>query len=100
LLYNMIERRIFDVSLLFIYSFICSTGDWTQGLHLQLFHKSFFCEGFFWDRVTQTIFLGWLWTLILLISASWIARITGMLGVSLLIEAPIWSWSLHSYDLI
>jgi hypothetical protein len=27
LLYNMIERRSFDVSLLFIYSFICSTGD-------------------------------------------------------------------------
>jgi hypothetical protein len=37
-----------------------------------------FCEGFFRDRVSQTICLGWLQTLILLISASWVARITGM----------------------
>jgi hypothetical protein len=31
------------------------------------------CVGF---RVSRTICLGWLWTLILLIPASWIARIT------------------------
>jgi hypothetical protein len=30
----------------------------------------------FWDRVSQTICLGWLQTVILLISASWVARIT------------------------
>jgi hypothetical protein len=30
----------------------------------------------FQDRVSQTIFLGWLWTMILLISVSWVARIT------------------------
>jgi hypothetical protein len=34
-----------------------------------------FCEGFVQDRVSQTIFLDWLPTAILLISASWIARI-------------------------
>jgi hypothetical protein len=27
----------------------------------------------FWDRVWQTIYSGWLWTVILLISASWVA---------------------------
>jgi hypothetical protein len=33
---------------------------------------------FFWDRVLQTICPDWLWTSILLISASWVARITGV----------------------
>jgi hypothetical protein len=32
----------------------------------------------FQDRVSRTICLGWLWTAILLISASWVARITVM----------------------
>jgi hypothetical protein len=32
----------------------------------------------FWDRVSWTICLGWLRTMILLISASWVARITGV----------------------
>jgi hypothetical protein len=36
-----------------------------------------FCDEFFWDRVLRTICLGWLWTVILLIFASWVARITG-----------------------
>jgi hypothetical protein len=31
--------------------------------------------GYFWDRVSQTIWPGWLWTTILLIAASWVARI-------------------------
>jgi hypothetical protein len=35
------------------------------------------CDGIFWDRVSRTIFLGWLWNMILLISASLVARITG-----------------------
>jgi hypothetical protein len=38
----------------------------------------FFFEGFFWDRVFQTICSGWLQTVILLISASWVARITSV----------------------
>jgi hypothetical protein len=37
-----------------------------------------FCVGFFWDTVSQTSCLGWLQTVILLISASWVARIAGM----------------------
>jgi hypothetical protein len=37
-----------------------------------------FCDGIFWDRVSQTICPGWLRTTILLISAYWVARITGM----------------------
>jgi hypothetical protein len=36
------------------------------------------CNGYFWDRVLQTICLGWLLTVNLLISASWVARITGV----------------------
>jgi hypothetical protein len=32
----------------------------------------------FWDRVSQTFCPGWLWTLVLLISASWVAGITGV----------------------
>jgi hypothetical protein len=58
--------------------FFCSTGVWTQGLHLGPLHQSFLCDGVFWDRVLQTICLGWPWTTILLISASWVARITGV----------------------
>jgi hypothetical protein len=37
-----------------------------------------FCDSYFQDRVSQTTCLGWLRTSILLISASWVARITGM----------------------
>jgi hypothetical protein len=39
-------------------------------------HQPFFCDGYFQDRFSWTICLGWLWTAILLISASWVARIT------------------------
>jgi hypothetical protein len=37
-----------------------------------------FCEGFFWNRVPWIICLGWLQIVILLISASWVNKITGM----------------------
>jgi hypothetical protein len=40
--------------------------------------STLYCIGYFQDSVLQTIFLGWHQTLILLISASWVARITGM----------------------
>jgi hypothetical protein len=36
------------------------------------------CDRFFRDRVWQTLYLGWLQTVILLISASRVARITSM----------------------
>jgi hypothetical protein len=37
-----------------------------------------FCDGFFQDRGSWTICLGWLRTVILLISASWVARVIGV----------------------
>jgi hypothetical protein len=60
----------------FLEFFFHCSGVWTQGLHLEPFHQSFFVMGFFRDRVLQTICLGWLQTVILLISASLVARIT------------------------
>jgi hypothetical protein len=48
-------------------------------LELRAFTLShYFCEEFFWDRVSWTICLGWLWATILLIPAACVARITGM----------------------
>jgi hypothetical protein len=37
-----------------------------------------FCVGYFPDRVSGTICPGWLWTMILQISASWVDRTTGV----------------------
>jgi hypothetical protein len=67
---------------MFIYLF-CSTGAWTQGLHLEPLHQLFFL----W-RVFQDICPGWLWTLILLIFASWVARIAGVSLMFILILCP------------
>jgi hypothetical protein len=36
------------------------------------------CVEYFWDRVSLTISLGWPWTVILLSSVFWVARVTGM----------------------
>jgi TRAP-type C4-dicarboxylate transport system permease large subunit len=36
------------------------------------------CDGFFQDRVSWTICPGWLHTVVLLISAFWVARTTGI----------------------
>jgi hypothetical protein len=58
--------------------FFWGTEVWTQGLHLELLYHPFFCDGVFQDRVLQTICPGWLWTMILLISASWVVRIIKM----------------------
>jgi hypothetical protein len=49
---------------------------WTKGLHLESLHH--FCNGVFRDRVSWTICQGWFQIVILLISASWVARITGV----------------------
>jgi hypothetical protein len=53
---------------------------------------------FFWERVLWTIFLGWLWTMILLISASWVARITRWAtGAQLYVLFCFWRhWGLNS----
>jgi hypothetical protein len=52
------------------------------GLELRAYTLSYsaspFSWGFFRDRVSWTICPGWLQTSILLISASWVARITGV----------------------
>jgi hypothetical protein len=58
--------------------FFCSTRIWTQGLHLEPLHQPFFAMFFSWDRVLQTICPGWLWAMILLMSVSWVAGITGV----------------------
>jgi hypothetical protein len=52
------------------------TGAWTQGFHLESLHQHYFCEGFFEIGSHETICSGLLQTAILLISASWVARIT------------------------
>jgi hypothetical protein len=63
--------------------FFGSTGTWTQGLHLEPLHRPFFLKFFFLrDKVSQTICPGWLQTVwlqttILLVSATWAARIIG-----------------------
>jgi hypothetical protein len=65
-------------SFFFSFFFFCGRGAWTQGLHFEPLHQPLFCDGCFPDRVSQAICLGWLWTAILLLSASWVARITGV----------------------
>jgi hypothetical protein len=61
---------------LFIYLFLQYWG-LNSGPTTWATPPALFCDGFFWDRVSQTICLGWVQTAVLLISASWVARITG-----------------------
>jgi hypothetical protein len=66
--------------------FFCGTGVWTQGLMLarqvllllHLLYQSFFVMGFFETGSHKLFAWGWLQIQILLISASWIVRITGV----------------------
>jgi hypothetical protein len=82
LLLCFIEKHIFPSesltfqceSLLFFFG----TGAWTQNLYLELLYQPYFCEGFCEIRSLGAICLGWLQSMILLISVSWVARITGM----------------------
>jgi hypothetical protein len=57
---------------------VCSTGFWTQGLHLEPLYQPFFVRGFFKIRSPKLFVPGWLWTVILLLSASQVAKITDM----------------------
>jgi hypothetical protein len=61
--------------ILFIY-LIFSIGVWTQDLLPESCHQPFFfvMVVFFQTSCIQ----GWLWTLVLLISAPWVAKITGV----------------------
>jgi hypothetical protein len=53
-------------------------GAWTQGLHLKPLHQPFFCEGFFFEIESHELFASPGFKQLLLISASWVARITGV----------------------
>jgi hypothetical protein len=76
----VIDWIIYSVSLLiylsFIYLFV------VLGLELTAYTFSHstspFLDRIFQDRVSRTVCLDWLWTSILLVSASQVARITGM----------------------
>jgi hypothetical protein len=67
----------------FIYLFFGGTGVWASCLlgkhsyHLSHSTGPFLCW-VFRDRVSRTIYPGWLQTMILLIAASWVARIMGV----------------------
>jgi hypothetical protein len=63
---------------LFLFFFFFSTGVWTQNLQTWATSPALFLWRVFQDRVLQTICLGWLQTMILLIAAFWVARITGV----------------------
>jgi hypothetical protein len=65
--------------------FVCGLGIWTQDLTLTkqavycLSHTSSpFCSGYFGYGILWTICPGWPWTVLLTISVSQVARITGM----------------------
>jgi hypothetical protein len=68
------------ISLIFAlkFFFFFNTRASTQGLHLEPLHQPYFCEGCFEIRSCKLFAQGWLQTVILLISAPWVARITGM----------------------
>jgi hypothetical protein len=53
---------------------------------------------FFWDRVLRSICLGWLWTMILLISASQWARITGASCWRLACSSSLYIWILLLFN--
>jgi hypothetical protein len=73
--YGLRSQQITWTSLFF---FFCGTGLELRVLTLSHSTSPVFVMGFFQDRVSQTICPGWLWTTIFLISASWVAGITGM----------------------
>jgi hypothetical protein len=64
------------------------------GFELRVYILSYstspFCVGFFWGRVSWTVCPGWLRTVILLISASWVARITGMSHLTCVLNSFMW----------
>jgi hypothetical protein len=66
----------FPLSLCLFLSLFCSTGIWTQGLHLEHSTGPIFVMGFFFPERGSC--LVWLLTVILLISISWVAWIIGV----------------------
>jgi hypothetical protein len=85
----------FEVTIIFIFFFFFGgTRVLIQGLHLEPLHQSYFCDGIFQDRVLRTVWTGWLWTEILLISVSWVARNIGRSHRCLVILCIFWDISL------
>jgi hypothetical protein len=86
----------FALVYLFIYLF-CSSGVWIQGLHLEPLHQPFLVMGFSEIGSCQLLICpGWFQTLILLISASWVARITGV-GHQCPAPLVVWRQGLMNY---
>jgi energy-coupling factor transporter transmembrane protein EcfT len=72
--------------------FFCDVGIWTEGLHLVPLHQPYFHDGFFEIGSLELFDRDWLGTVILLISASWVARITGMSHQHLVVFYNIKIW--------
>jgi hypothetical protein len=77
-IHNIFFSKLSAQIFCWFFSFFGGTGDWTQGLHLELLHQPYFYESFFEIRSCRTICPVWRQTSILLISASWVARIIGV----------------------
>jgi hypothetical protein len=71
-------NSIFYHIYIYIYIFVGEgvTGVWTQGLHLEALHQP--CDSFLKIGSCELFAWGWFWTVILLIPASWVARMTGV----------------------
>jgi hypothetical protein len=80
---------------------------WTQGIMLSrkvlchLIHspRTFVSIGYFWNSLSQTICLDWHWNEILLISASWVARITGP-SLPHLVHKAHFTWLLDLHNCV
>jgi hypothetical protein len=88
LLFSGLSFHSFDCVFLFFF-FFGGTGVWTQGLMLAT-PPVLFCVGYFWDRVSFFC-PGWPPTVVLLISAFWVAGITGVNH-----RHPTWSVLWHT----
>jgi hypothetical protein len=75
---SMVILSVFVPVACWFFFFFGSSGAWTQGLHFEPLHLTYFCERFFEIRSHVTICPSWLRTTILLISVSRVARITGL----------------------
>jgi hypothetical protein len=75
-----LDSTSFFISCFFFFLFFFgSTQAWTQGLHIELLHQPFFLWRIFFKTGSHgTVCPGWLWTVFLLISDSWVVRITGV----------------------
>jgi hypothetical protein len=75
---NQIKFKLLSRTSSFLFLFFLQYWGLNSGPTPLATLPAFFCDGFFQDRVSWTSCPGWLQTVILLISASWVARITGV----------------------